>query len=183
MTAADQKELESLFVHAIYFTGECHSAENIAQDIKLTIEQADINKFAAAKSILEKGKEVVQYFRNHQIPLATLHWLQLEKYRPALQSILAEEIEINENIILNLSSETFVKLRELESEIKNNTIIPKQDNIIEEEIIKLAGEENTSQVLNKLAEYISQTGRFAKRHLWGNIPGGTVPCYTKFPNL
>ncbi len=75
-----------------------------------------------------------------------------------MQSVLAEEIEINENIALSLSSKSFwrnlndlynllkpfvvfinqlesdepflssafVKLRELESETKNNTIILKQ---------------------------------------------------------
>ena len=43
------------------------------------------------------------------------------------------------------------------------------DNVIEEEIIRFVGEENANQVLNKLAEYVSQIGRFAKKHLWGNI--------------
>ena len=84
--------------------------------------------------------------------------------KAALRSILAEEIEINEDIVLNLSNESFwknlkdlhnllkpfvifinqlesdepflssafVKLQKLESEIKNNAIIPKQvqDNVI-----------------------------------------------------
>ncbi|CAG8521653.1 5703_t:CDS:2 [Funneliformis caledonium] len=253
MMAADQKELESLFTHAIYSTGiPFNILENknmkaffvkacplfklpICQSLSTTLlDQEYILKIDWAKSILEKGKEVIQYFRNHQIPLATLYQLQLEKYgriialvliidirwksafyyidhilqtKAALQSILGEEIEINKNIVLNLSSESFwkdlkdlhnllkpfvifinqlksdklflslafVKLRELESEIKNNAIIPKQvqddvidfdkiHNVIEEEIIRLAGKENASQVLNELAEYVSQTGGFAKRH-------------------
>ena len=43
------------------------------------------------------------------------------------------------------------------------------DNVIEEEIIRFVGEENANQILNELAEYVSQIGRFAKKHLWGNI--------------
>ncbi len=105
-----------------------------AQSINLWIK--DILKIDQAKSILEKGKEVVHYFRNYQISLATLHQLQLEKYehtialvltidtrwesafycidhilqtKAALRSILAEEIEINKDIVLNLSNESFWK--------------------------------------------------------------------------
>jgi len=122
-----------IFYKSIPTKEERHSAENIAQGIKLTMEQAGIDKFAAviidnalnmkaawrilkteypnkvflgcwahginlwikdilkidwAKSILEKGKEVVHYFRNHQIPLATLHWFQLEKYRHTIALVL-----------------------------------------------------------------------------------------------
>ncbi len=58
----------------------------------------------------------------------------------------------------------------LDSRYKGRILDAQQwDNVIEEEIIRLVGEENANQVLNELAEYVSQTGGFAKRHLWGNI--------------
>jgi hAT family C-terminal dimerisation region len=41
--------------------------------------------------------------------------------------------------------------------------------IIEEEIIRIAGKENEVQVLYELSEYIGKSGGFAKKHLWSGL--------------
>ncbi|CAB4432158.1 unnamed protein product [Rhizophagus irregularis] len=41
--------------------------------------------------------------------------------------------------------------------------------IIEEEIIRIAGKENEVQVLIELSEYIERRGGFAKKHLWSGL--------------
>ncbi|CAG8681896.1 14964_t:CDS:2, partial [Funneliformis caledonium] len=51
----------------------------------------------------------------------------------------------------------------------------KLDSRYKEEIIRLAGEENASQILNELAEYVSQTGGFAKRYLWVALKILSIP--------
>ena len=43
------------------------------------------------------------------------------------------------------------------------------NDIIEEEIIRIAGKDNEVQVLYELSEYIGRCGGFAKKHLWSGL--------------
>jgi len=53
---------------------------------------------------------------------------------------------------------------------RNNKLNPqKWDSIIEEEIIRLAGEEYRNIVLTEYAKYIGKTGGFAASYLWEDI--------------
>ncbi|CAG8753444.1 16177_t:CDS:2 [Rhizophagus irregularis] len=67
-------------------------------------------------------------------------------------------------------STAFINLRKIEIQIKNNTKIPNDFNdIIEEELIRLAGEENQNLVLEEYSEFIGKCSGFSKSYLWGNI--------------
>ncbi|EXX70892.1 hypothetical protein RirG_083400 [Rhizophagus irregularis DAOM 197198w] len=205
-----------------------------------------------ANDILEKAKRLALYFRNHQIPLATLRRIQKEKYgyevaltltvetrwmsvfecldhilktKIAMRALLAEEnIILNQEIknyiiddcfweeLKNLCdflglfinfirklegdepylSSAFVTLRDIENNILLNNKIPNDlveysidrakyrldhrfngelvnsgnwHDIIEEEIIHIAGKENEVRVLIELSEYIGRRRGFAKKHL------------------
>ncbi|CAG8813584.1 27945_t:CDS:2 [Gigaspora margarita] len=206
-----------------------------AHGINLWIK--DILKLDWPKNVLETSKEIINYFRNHNIPLAALRRLQIEKYghiislvqtvdtrwgsafycmdhllqtKNAIRSLLIEEsIGISPNIKIHLMNDlfwqnlkylrnflepfvkfihelegdvpllsaVFLKLRQLETTIRNNDYVPtivitenpnKWDAPIERELIRLAGPENEDQVL-ELSEYVGKTSRFSANYLWDNI--------------
>ncbi|CAG8794482.1 12809_t:CDS:1, partial [Gigaspora rosea] len=153
-----------------------------AHGINLWIK--DILKLDWPKNVLETSKEIINYFRNHNIPLAALRRLQIEKYghiislvqtvdtrwgsafycmdhllqtKNAIRSLLIEEsIGISPNIKIHLMnnlfwqnlkhlrnflepfvkfihelegdvpllSAAFLKLRQLETTIRNNDYVP-----------------------------------------------------------
>ena len=41
--------------------------------------------------------------------------------------------------------------------------------IINNEVIRIAGVDNENQVLDELAEYIGKSGGFARKYLWENL--------------
>ncbi|CAG8578943.1 13568_t:CDS:2 [Funneliformis caledonium] len=116
MTAADQKELESLFARAIYFTG-------IPFNI---LKNEDIKVFFAKACPLFK-------LPTRQSLSTTLLDQECKDIRTVTNHLL------NKTQYFCLTTDGLVR------------------------------EENASQVLNELVEYVSQTGGFAKRYLWGNI--------------
>ncbi|CAG8751801.1 21071_t:CDS:2 [Gigaspora rosea] len=206
-----------------------------AHGINLWIK--DILKLDWPKNVLETSKEIINYFRNHNIPLAALR-LQIEKYghiislvqtvdtcwgsafycmdhllqtKNAIRSLLIEEsIGISPNIKIHLMNDlfwqnlkhlrnflepfvkfihelegdvpllsaAFLKLRQLETTIRDNDYVPntiitekildpnKWNAPIERELIRLARPENKNQVLEELSEYVGKTSGFSANYLW-----------------